>query len=388
MISRKSSHIRTRWLLAAALGSAAILAPIPSGNPLVLPARADQDDAVPANVRQSIDLALAWLAKDQKQDGTFTQGDTAGTTAVPSLVVLAFMARGHVPGQGPYGDTLYRSIDYVLGSQQEDGLICRRQNGNQVMYEHGISTVMLAEVYGMVDDTRREKIGKALAKSAKLILDAQAYNGKPKAMPYTGGWRYQANIQDADISVTGWQMMALRGAANCGADIPKENLEAAREYIQRSAVPTGGFSYQPQNKAPNQARTGTGILMMELFKGLDPKLAPGEHPKEALAAGDWLMARPENAPDNPSMEFYYYAIYYCSQALNQLGGKYWDTLYTGKLLPVLLAQQDQKKETPAYGSFGGSNGQEQQAGPAYRTAMACLALCVPYRYLPIYQNDK
>ena len=329
-------------------------------------------------MRESIDKALAYLAKNQKPDGTFPQGDAAGTTAVPSLAVMAFMARGHVPGQGPYGDTLNRSIDYILESQQEDGLISRNQNGNHVMYEHGISTVMLAEVYGMVDDARRAKIGKALAKSAKLILDAQRPNDTNKAKPYTGGWRYQVNSPDSDISVTGWQMMALRGAANCGADIPREDLEAAREYIQRSAFPGGGFGYQP-GQGPNQARTGTGILMMELFRGFDDKLAPGEHPKEALAGGDYLMTNP---PDNPNMEFYYYGIYYCSQALNQLGGKYWDTLYAKKLRDVLLAQQQPD------GSFGGSNGQEQQAGPAYRTSMACLALCVPYRYLPIYQNDN
>ena len=279
---------------------------------------------------------------------------------------------------------MYKSIDYVLESQQADGLVSRHANGNHVMYEHGIATVMLAECYGMVDDARRARIGKALAKSADVILKAQLYNEQPKNMPYTGGWRYQVSSADADISVTGWQMMALRGAANCGANIPKENLEAAREYIKRSASPGGGFGYQP-GAGPNQARTGTGILMLELFRGLDPDLAPGEHPAEALAGGQWLI---DNPPDNPNMEFYYYAVYYCAQALNQLGGKYWE-VYAGKrgdgkgnLRDTLLGQQEKD------GSFGGSNSMEQQAGPCYRTAMACLALCVPYRYLPIYQNDN
>ena len=322
-----------------------------------------------------MDRALTWLAANQKPDGTFPQGDSAGTTAVPSLSVLAFLARGHTPGEGPFGEKLYKSIDYVLQSQQETGLISRHQAGNHVMYEHGISTVMLAEVYGMVDDARREKIGKALAKSTRLILQAQK---APKGgEQYKGGWRYQVNSPDSDISVTGWQMMALRGAANCGATIPKADLEAGREYVQRSACPGGGFGYQP-GQGPNQARTGTGILLLELFRGIDAKFVPGEHPKEALAGGDFLITNP---PDNPSMEFYYYGVYYCSQALNQLGGKYWETVYP-KLRDTLLAQQQPD------GSFGGSNGQEQQAGPSYRSAMACLALCVPYRYLPIYQNDN
>jgi hypothetical protein len=367
-----------RWLLAAALAGSAVLAPLPAAPTIVSRASAADEEPVPPAVKEAIDKALAWLAKNQKPDGTFPQGDAAGTTAVPSLCVLAFLARGHVPGQGPYGETLYRSIDYILDCQQENGLVSKHLNGNHVMYEHGISTVMLAECYGMVDDARRAKIGKALAKSSKLILDAQKPNKQPKNMPYTGGWRYQVSSADADISVTGWQMMALRGAANCGANIPKEDLEAAREYIKRSAYKGGGFGYQP-GQGPNQARTGTGILIMELFRGLDTTLAPGEHPPEALAGGDYLMSNP---PDNPSMEFYYYGVYYCSQALNQLGGKYWDTIYPKKLRDTLLAQQ-----SPT-GAFDGGGGQEQQAGPSYRTAMACLALCVPYRYLPIYQNDK
>ena len=374
------AHLRTPMkitsrLLACTLTGAALVAPPARAEaPAPAPAGVSQDEPVPPKVRDAVDRALAWLKQNQKPDGTYPQGDSAGTTAVPALVVMAFLSRGHVPGQGPYGETLYKSIDWVLESQQESGLISRHQAGNHVMYEHGISTVMLAECYGMVDDARRDKIGKALAKSTKLILDAQR---TPKDSQYKGGWRYQVNSPDSDISVTGWQMMALRGAANCGADIPREALEAGRQYVVRSAYQGGGFGYQP-GQAPNQARTGTGTLMLELFRWLDTSLPAGEHPKEALAGGDYLMTNP---PDNPGMEFYYYGVYYCSQALNQLGGKYYDKIYP-KLRDTLLAQQQPD------GSFGGSNGQEQQAGPAYRSAMACLSLCVPYRYLPIYQNDK
>src|SRR5579862_4639499 len=121
-----SSH--SRWILAIVIAGGAIFAPFSPTTVPVTPAHAAQDEPVPAFVRESIDKALAYLAKNQKPDGTFPQSDAAGTTAVPSLAVMAFMARGHVPGQGPYGDVLYRSIDYILASQQEDGLISRHQN--------------------------------------------------------------------------------------------------------------------------------------------------------------------------------------------------------------------------------------------------------------------
>ena len=327
-----------------------------------------QDEPVPSHVEAAIDKALVWLAKTQRPDGTWPTGG-GSTTAVPSLAVMAFLARGHVPGQGPYGEMLYRSINHVLSVQKDTGVLSATTN-NAMMYEHGISTAMLCEVYGMVDDATRERIDRALARSVKLILDAQKLpDGRPKPMPNTGGWRYHPTANDADISVTGWQLMALRGAANCGAAVPKSALDDGLAYVRRSAVQgEGGFSYQAGGGSPNQARTGTGILSMEML---------GQHlSAEALAGGEYLV---KNPPDNPNQEFYYYSVYYCSQALNQLGGKYWETVYPKLRDPLLKLQR-------ADGHWAGGNGQESEAGEAYRTSMAVLALCVPYRYLPLYQK--
>ena len=331
-------------------------------------APAAPDEPVPPHVEAAVDKALEWLAKNQTPDGTWPHGG-GSTTAVPSLAVMAFLARGHVPGQGPYGDLLYKSIDHVLASQRPETGVLSGTTNNAMMYEHGISTAMLCEVYGMVDDPRREKIDKVLAKSVKLILDAQKLpDGRPKDMPHTGGWRYQPTAGDADISVTGWQLMALRGAANCGAAVPKEALDQGVAYVRRSAVPgTGGFAYQPGGNA-NPARTGTGILSLEMLGQ--------HHSAEAIAGGEYLI---QNPPDNAGQEFYFYSVYYCAQALNQLGGKYWDTVYPKLREPLLKLQQND-------GHFSGGGGQEAEAGDAYRTSMAVLALCVPYRYLPLYQK--
>jgi hypothetical protein len=330
-----------------------------------LPALA-QDDPVPPHVEAAVDKALDWLSKNQSPEGSWPHGG-GSTTAVPSLGVMAFLARGHVPGQGPYGDLLYRSIDHVLSNQKDDGTLSSANN-NAMMYEHGISTAMLCEAYGMVDDARRERIERAVAKSVKLILAAQRLpDGRPKPIPHTGGWRYHPTAGDADISVTGWQLMALRGAGNCGAAVPRSALDDGLGYVKRNAVPTGGFAYQTGGPA-NQARTGTGILSMELLGQ--------HHSPEALRGGDFLLANP---PDNPGQEFYFYSVYYCSQALNQLGGKYWTEGYP-KLRDALLKQQ------AAPGNWPGGGGQEAEAGDAYRTSMAVLALCVPYRYLPLYQK--
>ncbi|HEX4178416.1 MAG TPA: hypothetical protein VHY57_08255, partial [Rhizomicrobium sp.] len=144
-------------LLAAALPLALAQTPPPAPD-----APSAQDEAIPPANKAAVERALAFLKSQQRPDGSFLCGASAGTTAVPSLVAMAFMAHGDVPGQGTYGDVINKAIDYILDSQKPTGIISRNPPGN-VMYEHGISTVMLAEAYGMVDDNRRARIDQALA---------------------------------------------------------------------------------------------------------------------------------------------------------------------------------------------------------------------------------
>ena len=165
--------------------------------------------------------------------------------------------------------------------------------------------------------------------------------------------------------------MALRGAANCGAAIPPDVLKKGADYVARCAIEKGGFAYQAAGTEPNVARTGTGLLSTLLIAG-------NAASPQIKAAADYLLANP---PDR-STPFYYYAIFYDSQALNQLGGIYWQTVYPKLVEGLLPLQQPDGSFSPTADST------ESDAGPAYRTSMAVLALTVPYRYLPLYQSDK
>jgi hypothetical protein len=324
------------------------------------------EDSISPQTQASIDRALKYLADHQDKDGTWPTG-IGPSTAVTSLATMALMARGHTPGQGPYGEHINKAIDFVLTHQMPNGVLSATSG---TMYDHGASTVMLCEAFGMVDEARRPKLSATIAKAAKVILDAQ----KVPQGPHAGGWRYQINSADSDISVTGWQLMALRGAANCGASVPRESLDKGVAFVRRLAVKgEGGFGYQVGG-GPNRARTGTGILALELLGQRPSESQP--HLPEALAGGDYLLKNPLT---NPGDEFYYYSVYYASQAANQLQGKYWDGIYP-PLRDTLLRNQR------GDGSWPEGPGGEQSAGPAYSTAMATLSLCVPYHYLPLYQK--
>ena len=319
--------------------------------------------AAPAADR-AVKRALEHLKSTQKPDGAWESGGFGRATSVTSLSVMAFLAAGHVPGEpGPYRDAVERGIRYVLDHQRTDGLLVSNSSHGP-LYCHGISTLMLAEVVGMTPDPAlAERTRRALTKAVRLILMAQ---NLAKSPDNAGGWRYQPTSRDSDLSVSGWQLMALRAAKSAGCDVPSDNIDRAIAYLKRCAVPDGGFAYQP-GQAPNNPRTGTGILALEIC---------GEHfTPEALAGAEYLVKHPPHW----SSPYFFYEVYYCSQAMFQMGDKYFLAYYP-KLVRILLERQDRD------GSWLSGDGNDRAGGRNYCTAMAVLALAVEYRYLPIYQR--
>lgn len=330
----------------------------------VLPASAAEGDA---QIDRAIDRGLEALAALQdKTSGFWRDRSNRPNPAVTSLAVMAFLSAGHVPGEGRYGTVVEKGIRWVLRRQRVNGLIS--DNGSQEMYQHGIATLMLAETAGMTDAPLAEEIRTSLAKAVRVILKAQRTDGVNR-----GGWRYRVLGNDGDISVTGWQVMALRAARNLGCDVPAEAIERAVDFIKRCHDQgNGGFRYQP-NGPVTVACTGTSILALEI--------CGKEHHRsqESLRGGGFLLQK--SKLPNPREYMFFYSIYYGSQATFQLGGNYW-TVYRPKLHQVLLGMQNR------VGIWDGPSGDAQQGGRAYCTAMAILALTVEYRFLPIYQRDE
>ena len=284
-------------------------------------------------------------------------------TSMTSLSIMAFMAAGHVPGEGPYGEQMLKGIRWVIQQQKPNGLIIK-QASHGPMYCHGISTLMLAEVLGMVPAEDAEPVRKALEKAIQLILAAQDVS---KARTHAGGWRYLPNSTDSDLSVTGWQLLALRAAKNAGCDVPAENIDRAIAYVVACSVPGHkGFAYQPHHGG-SAVRTGTGILALEIC---------GEHHlPQTLGGADALVRNRLQYHD----AYFFYGAYYCSVGMFQVGGKHWDVTRNSIYLQLLAKQN-------LDGSWTAGNGPERNVGKIYTSSMAVLALAVEYQYLPIYQR--
>ncbi len=324
------------------------------------PDRTVADRAVDRAIRRALD----YLRSTQKPSGAWA-GGFGEATSITSLAVMAFLAAGHVPGEpGPDGDAVARGVRYVVEHQHPDGMLVSNNRGGP-MYCHGISTLMLAEVVGMTTDAAlADRVRAALGRAVDVIARAQDVK---KDSNHDGGWRYQPNSPDSDISVTGWQVMALRAAKAAGYAVDAGRIDRAVAYLKRCAIKNGGgFGYQP-GQGPSNPRTGVGVLALEI--------CGAHHTPEALAGADYLLKNPPRWAG----PYFFYEAYYCSQAMFQIGEKAYAG-YQPRLASILLEHQRED------GGWLSGDGNDQNAGVDYCTAMGVLALAVEYGYLPIYQR--
>ncbi|MEI8063620.1 MAG: prenyltransferase/squalene oxidase repeat-containing protein, partial [Verrucomicrobiota bacterium] len=230
-----------------------------------------------------VSRGLAWLASQQRADGSWSTN-----TALNALQVLAFLSAGNVPASPGYGVVIDRGVRYVLTQQSDDGAFT---NGGALMYGHGVTTLLLAEITGMVK--RETGVRPRLTKAVELILRAQAV---PKGDLHAGGWRYFPDSTDSDLAVTVWQVTALRAALNAGLQVPRKAFERAAHYLQRCEHPRGGFAYQPGG-FPTTGRTAAAVLALRMC---------GHYEEQSL---DLLTTQPVAWAD----EYFYHAAFFCAQ---------------------------------------------------------------------------
>jgi hypothetical protein len=301
-----------------------------------------------------IERGLAFLANRQHEDGSFGSGSYRGNVAICALAGLAFMSGGSTPGRGPYGEQVTRCVDYLLANTEGSGFINHPPSASHgPMYGHGFATLFLAECYGM---SRRPELREKLSKAVLLIQNTQNEEG---------GWRYQPQRLDADISVTICEVMALRAARNAGFRVPRETIDRSIDYVKKSQNPDGGFSYQLHGGESAFARSAAGLVGLYsagVYEG--PEIDRG------IA---YLMEFLPKRGVERREPYYFYGHYYAVQAMWQAGGEPWDRWYPAiRNELVALQQQDGFWTSPI--------------SAEYATAMACIVLEVPNNYLPIFQR--
>jgi hypothetical protein len=303
----------------------------------------EENDFANADVDRIYVKGLNFLAKSQMPDGTWADKPYGAEPAVVALSTLAMLAHGDEPNFGIYSEPIKKGLDYILKQMsKETGYIGRS------MYNHGFSTLALAEAYGAVDDPR---LGPALEKAVRLIINSQEKNS-------LGAWRYSPESGDADTTVSGAQMVALFAARNAGIGVKEEAIQKGLRFFARCQTGEGGIGYT-SNSGPNGTRTAIACLVYSLAKDKNNPVYQN--------AFKYLQHAP------PEMSYREYNLYYVSQAFFQAGPQYWRD-WNLKNIKSLGANQNPD------GSWDG------QFGTTFSTAGSLLSLALNYRFLPIYER--
>jgi prenyltransferase beta subunit len=334
-----------------------------------------QDKPPTDKVDLAISRAIDYLVSIQDKDGAINEA-RHNQTAMTSLAIMAMAAVGHQPSdETKQGAAMKKALSYVLrpDRQEVQGYFGGRDGSR--MYGHGITTLMLSEMLGMGVDAQMDQVIRDRCRLAvELIKRSQSFE---KDARNKGGWRYGPDSRDSDLSVTVWQVMALRSARNAGMDVSKENIDLAVDYIKRCYTSRRGPDGKPENlksacgyepsRNPEYAMAAAGLLSLQVCGAYESL--------EAKGSADWLKERKIEYGG----EWFFYGTYYYAQGMFQRGGEY--STHARKLVEELLLP----KQGPD-GSWQGQHGQERNTGKVYATSLAVLSLAVKFHFLPIYQR--
>jgi hypothetical protein len=312
----------------------------------------------------AIDRALDFLRTQARPSGALSEQHP---TALTALAVMAHLAAGRTTEDAASGELLRRGIEHVLDGQDLDGYFGRKDGSR--MYGHGIATLMVAEAFGLCRDEMLEaRMRLALEKAVAVTVKAAQI---AKSDQYAGGWHYEPNGKSSDLSLSGWQLMALHATDQVGLAVPPAVIQGAARYARNRVTEDGKVSYNNIGD-DRPALRGLALLSAGVGGGLDTPEG-----KRHIAS---ITARIVADPIQWQGAFLFYRFYYDAVGLNRAAPEQWAT-YGDQLEKLLIEHQSPDGSWP---TAPGDN--EGGFGPTYRTSMAVLALTVRRHVLPAYQR--
>jgi len=233
------------------------------------------------------------------------------------------------------------------------------------MYAQAIATITVTEAYGMSGDSD-------LRIAAQKALDFAEWSQSKLR-----GWRYEPR-EDADLSVTGWFVMALQSALMAELKVPQETLDNVTSFLD-SVEHQGGtrYGYMAIGYEPTLTMTAEALLCRQYlgWSREDPRLINGvEYVNQNLIPIT-------DAGWEQKQNVYYW--YYATQLTHHMEGEHWDrwNKVMRQQIPEHQAMTGKEKASwdNSYDTWG------VKAGRLYTTCLSIYMLEVYYRHLPIYR---
>ena len=329
-------------------------------------ARAMTQNGMKPKSEQAVMNGLIWLMLNQNADGSW--GDEF-KGAMTGFGLLCFLGHGEIQDSPQFGKTVGKALSWVFeNGNKNGGHLNMADTFNQPgVYEHAICTYALGEYFTMTKDKR---VTELFTKAIGHIVQGQGPGG---------GWMYGYDQSADDLSVSGWQIQALKAAHLSQIKIAGVDpaLDKAMKYIERVRGPKGGYGYR--GASDDYSLTGVGILCQLFWRPDHATLGKGM---------EWLLDQTEkNKPvkyRENSADLY--AWYYHTQACLMFGGDAWKK-WNGWFQDEICDAQNPDGSWPIPGgrTFGPQT-QDNMTGAVYRTSLCILMLEVFYRYMPTTQG--
>lgn len=169
-----------------------------------------------------IDQSLRWLVRHQSPNGEFDAinyykncdedgkcepgvGAEGANVALTSYAILCFAGAGYDHlSPNKFKKSISNAISFLISKQNKDGSFGERN------YENAIAVQAVCDLYGMSQDPSLKEYAQ---KGIDSILSRQSKDKDG----YTLGWDYVVpNANRVDISITGWNIFALKSGMACG----------------------------------------------------------------------------------------------------------------------------------------------------------------------------
>lgn len=332
---------------------------------------------------RAVEASLKWMASIQEPTGFWSAARHGGGAAkkdpqgqnrldgglyadsgITGLVILSFLGAGYTHEEGKYADVVKNALKWLISQQNANGYLGGRATRYDMMYCHAIATFALAEAYGMQGDPNTfPELGDAVRSGIRLICAMQNEDG---------GWRYGKG-GESDMSMFGWQLMALKSAVNAGIPVPEETRRGMTKFLQARALGTrGGLAGYKVNEPASPAMTAEALFCRQMFN---------VRPRDG-ASQEAVSYLRSNLPRLSVYDEYYW--YYGTLAMFQHDGQAWEE-WNGALRDRLIGLQ--RTQGPLAGSWDPNGKWAGIGGRLYSTAVSTMCLEVYYRFLRIYQSN-
>ena len=306
---------------------------------------------------------LNWLKANQDPEGSWggkdkdSEGKPVSTDkdAMTGMALLAFLGHCELQDSPDYGPTVQKAIKFLTSTPPDKPVGA----GNKGSYSHPIRAYALCEAYTMTKIKRLEEFAK---RAAIHVI---------KGQNESGGWAYgygKGVAAHTDLSVTGWNIQALKAAALTGISIDglDEAMDKAVEYTKKCQDNSGKFAYK-LGGGGKPSLTGTGVLCLQIWKN-----AKSEEAKKGL---EWIVANQAKEWKDVNVYEWYYHAQACFQATGVSGGSGYWRAWNKDFQQIVCGAQASDGHWPHGKHYHGETA-------IYNTTMTILMLEVYYRYMP------